>query len=71
MKTFLIVLLILHLFLVVVELIIKFRLKVKNKVRGKRFFLLQLVPIAGPVIGTLVILYLHLESKEFANKEVK
>ncbi len=71
MKTFFIVLLVIHIILIIVELLTRVAVKHKSMVRMSRFLLMQLIPIMGPAIGTLVILYLHIEGTEMPRSEKK
>lgn len=63
--------LILHVLLIVVELYLYYSTKSKGKMVMRRFVLLQLVPILGPLLTIFVILFVYYESKEFSEKQNK
>lgn len=61
--------LILHVLLIVVELYLYYSTKSNGKVVMRRFLLLQLIPILGPLMSIFVILFVYYEGKEFSEKQ--
>lgn len=71
LKALLWFILILHVLLIVVELYLYHSTKSNGKVVMRRFLLLQLIPVLGPLMSIFVILFVYYEGKEFSEKQNK